>query len=180
MPLSRILGFGLSVVIVVTVFASTGSAQIKRPLRWLGQGFSDGYHRCNPGPDSDYYNPYSDHNTYLVHQYGATNAPAMNSYRAPGTGRGSVPFSVYAIPAPATGDPTLTTLPAEVDDNSFIPGQPVGQPRTDENWQTPPGNTEPPADIKRDSALAPQLKNRIRQRSANALVSPNRFSIGNR
>lgn len=28
--------------------------------RWLGVGYSGGYHTSNPGPDSDYYQPYSD------------------------------------------------------------------------------------------------------------------------
>jgi hypothetical protein len=28
--------------------------------RWLGVGYSQGYHWRNPGPNSDYYSPYSD------------------------------------------------------------------------------------------------------------------------
>ena len=49
-------------------------------FRWLGQGWSAGYHHQNPGPNSDYYNPYTAHNSMLVsrmpqyqtghHQYG--------------------------------------------------------------------------------------------------------------
>jgi hypothetical protein len=31
----------------------------------MGQGFGDGYHQCNRGPVSDYYNPYSAHNSVL-------------------------------------------------------------------------------------------------------------------
>ena len=49
-------------------------------FRWLGQGWSAGYHHQNPGPNSDYYNPYTAHNSMLIsrmpqyqtghHQYG--------------------------------------------------------------------------------------------------------------
>ena len=35
-------------------------------FRWLGQGWSAGYHHQNPGPNSDYYNPYTAHNSMLI------------------------------------------------------------------------------------------------------------------
>lgn len=34
-----------------------------RLFRWMGQGYSSGYHECNPGPDTSYYSPYSRANT---------------------------------------------------------------------------------------------------------------------
>ena len=39
-------------------------------LRNLGHGFGPGYHWRTPGPNSDYYNPYSAHNSMLISQMG--------------------------------------------------------------------------------------------------------------
>jgi len=36
--------------------------------RFLGNGHSVGYHICNPGPDTSYYNPWSHHNSFLIHR----------------------------------------------------------------------------------------------------------------
>lgn len=68
MPVARVFGFCLAGLLVVTVFSSVGAAQVRKRqpvLRWMGQGFGDGYHQCNRGPNSDYYNPYSTHNSLL-------------------------------------------------------------------------------------------------------------------
>jgi len=178
MPSKRILGFGLSLVIVVTVFSSIGSAQLKRPLRWLGQGFSDGYHQCNPGPNSDYYNPYSVHNTYLYHQ----NQQPVTSYHSSQYhhAKRSVPFSVYTAPAQFNNDPTLTVLPAEVNENSFAPYQPDAESASDTNWQAIPNSTSESRENTKDNAFAPRLKNRIQQRSAEARILTNRVSNGSR
>ena len=181
MPTTRILGFSLSIVIVVTVFSSVGSAQLKRPLRWLGQGFSDGYHQCDPGPNSDYYNPYSAHNTYLYHQNPQPIAGYSSSkYHQATRAKKSVPFSVYAAPKHFNNDPGLTVLPDEPNDNSFVPYQPDAASRSDTNWQVIPNNSSEPKENQKDSAFAPRLKNRIQQRSANARIFPNRASSGSR
>ena len=38
----------------------------QRPLRYLGLGNGPGYHRCNPGPNVGYYNPWNKHNSFLI------------------------------------------------------------------------------------------------------------------
>ncbi len=62
---SKHFGLVLPVIMVVTVLSSTSFAQKHRYLRWVGYGISDGYHVANPGPNSDYYNPYTKHNSAL-------------------------------------------------------------------------------------------------------------------
>jgi hypothetical protein len=181
MPFTRILGFGLSLVIVVTVLSSVGSAQIKRPLRWLGQGFSDGYHQCTPGPNSDYYNPYSEHNTYLYYQqqHPSPGYSEVSNNRRTQVNR-SVPYSVYAAPATVDNDPTFTILPAEVNGDSLVPYKQGPPSKSDNDWQAIPTSTNEAKENKKDSAFAPQLKNRIRQRFADAHGFTKRVSIGNR
>lgn len=196
MPLTRIFGLGLSIVILVTVFSSVGSAQIKRPLRWLGEGFSDGYHRCNPGPNSDYYNPYSANNAYLLHKYGAPTSFSSSSFQANGTAEIGVPFSVQAAHSTFDNGPSLTTLPSAIFDNSFVPNpsfaldppsaQPIPNndwpstnndwPSTNNDWPSTPYNNNA-VNKKKQSTFAPQLKKRFRLRSSDAFYSPNRFSI---
>lgn len=68
MTTKRILGFALSTLFLLPLFSSVSSAQLRNRqplLRWGGHGFSDGYHVCTPGPNPDYYNPYSAHNSQL-------------------------------------------------------------------------------------------------------------------
>lgn len=70
----------VSAVLVTTALSSVSSAQWlrsglkgqRRPLRVLGHGYSAGYHWRNPGPNSDYYNPYSAHNSQLTSQTGGS------------------------------------------------------------------------------------------------------------
>ncbi|MDA7858708.1 hypothetical protein N9B22_01440 [bacterium] len=62
---SKHFGLILPVMMVVTVLSSTSFAQKSRYLRWAGYGISDGYHVANPGPNSDYYDPYTKHNSGL-------------------------------------------------------------------------------------------------------------------
>jgi hypothetical protein len=101
-----------------------------RPLRWLGQGFSDGYHRCNPGYESSYYNPYSAHNSQLVSQSPEYLAVAGRFNDRPAYGGSNrffagVPFSVYAAP-PQTGLPSLSA-PGQLIESSFAPSQPAAE-----------------------------------------------------
>ena len=66
-----------STLLMILIFAALASVPVatqaqtdRRPafalFRWLGNGYSDGYHTRNPGPDSSYYNPYSLHNSNRV------------------------------------------------------------------------------------------------------------------
>lgn len=61
-------GWLLSLATLDTAMAqwSPVSARPVRSLdRWLGIGYSAGYHWRDPGPNTDYYHPYSDlHSTY--------------------------------------------------------------------------------------------------------------------
>lgn len=93
--LSRFICFAAALVAVATLFPSESSAQLRRPLRWLGEGYSDGYHRCNPGPNSDYYNPYNAHNSYLISKDPRFQQPVQPQNQQI---RYGVPYSVYAAP----------------------------------------------------------------------------------
>ena len=46
--------------------AQRGRLTVNQAFRCLGGGVSAGYHWRTPGPNADYYNPYSDHNSMLV------------------------------------------------------------------------------------------------------------------
>ena len=158
MPFTRIFGFSLPLVIVVTFFASVGTAQIPRPLRWLGQGFSDGYHQCNPGPNSDYYNPYTAHNSMLISRnpgmYGMPQHQVQN-----GPIQAGVPFSVYASPAPVNGSRAFQALPGEAIDNSFVP---VKKKETKKINDWVPDSPEKGKDKANDAAAyAPSLQGRV-------------------
>ena len=204
MPFTRMTRLGLAMVIVVTVFSSVSSAQIKRPLRWLGEGFSDGYHRCNPGPNSDYYNPYSANNSYLHHKSAAPSSFSSNSYRTNRTEEFGAPFSVPAVPASFGSESTLSTLPSRIFDSSYVPTlsftpipanaepiRPIAHPIANNDWPTsnndwPSMSNEWPSTHdnskmglgkKKDSSFAPQLKKRFRQRSADSFSSPSWFSV---
>lgn len=65
----------IAAVLFAVVSTQTNSAEAQhlrsgQPLqagfRWLGQGWSAGYHHCNPGPNTDYYNPWTAHNSMLI------------------------------------------------------------------------------------------------------------------
>lgn len=181
MPLTRIFGLGLSVVMVVTVLSSASSAQIKRPLRWMGQGFSDGYHRCAPGPNSDYYNPYSAHNSLLISQQPTTsNVIPMNENGTTKAIRIGVPYSGYAAPYTVKNSPTTKSLPLKIIDNSFVPFQRGPISTTDNDWSTPPINTDQDVKTKDDSAFLHQSSKRLRQRFANGHFFPRPFLNLNR
>ncbi len=99
----KVAKLALSAVVIATLFGSVASAQpFQKPLRWLGEGFSAGYHRCNPGPDADYYNPWNAHNSMLIHKLPQFQNETFQSYNMTNLGsrpiyRG-VPYSVYAAP----------------------------------------------------------------------------------
>ena len=149
MRLKRVLIFVLCLVMVVTIFSSLSSAQVRRPLRWLGHGYSDGYNRCNPGPISDYYNPYSAHNSRLVSQppYGMESVPKEGSIQ-----RG-IPFSVYASPKSRDKNESFKTGPGQEIDNSFVPYE----PNLNGTESIPEAGTKPGIDSNKNTNFVPQL-----------------------
>ena len=103
MGFSKITKFALAAIAVATMLNSVASAQPhQKPLRWLGEGYSAGYHRCTPGPDTSYYNPWNAHNSMLIsrlpqfqqHSFQSFN---LNNLHSRPVYQG-VPFSVYAAP----------------------------------------------------------------------------------
>ncbi len=118
---SKLFGLVLPVLMVVTVLASTGFTQTKRYMRWVGYGISDGYHVATPGPNSDYYNPYTKHNSALWIQ---ANEHAPRQITAPRSSVSS--FSKYPKFSSPTRRPSKrhaasTSQPIRKSENSFQP-----------------------------------------------------------
>jgi hypothetical protein len=59
-------------------WAPAGFRPIRSVDRWLGIGWSGGYHWRNPGPNSDYYNPYNDQNSMSIGNTSAQNWRGTN------------------------------------------------------------------------------------------------------
>lgn len=128
---SLIMSFKKILLVVVTSLVVFGGITLpcqaqnslnrRRPLRWLGQGYSDGYHRHNPGHDTSYYNPYTAHNSNLVSQSPEYQALLAQQASQQPTQRffAGVPFSVYAAPSQLT--PGLHNLPGQQVQGSFSP-----------------------------------------------------------
>ena len=134
MSLKKISLVALATLVICSGFALPCHAQNTfkrhRPLRWLGQGFSDGYHRHNPGYDTSYYNPYSAHNSNLISrspEYLAVRAQHLNQQPTRQFFNG-VPFSVYAAPPQLNSG--LQTMPSQQFQGSFSPS--VGSGLDDE------------------------------------------------
>ena len=115
----------LIAIVVCGAFAMPCQAQNtfrrQRGLRWLGQGFGDGYHRQNPGYDTSYYNPYSAHNSRLISQtpeYMAIN-PVPTNQELPQRFFNGVPFSAYAAPPQVNSG--FQTAPTQQYQGSFAP-----------------------------------------------------------
>lgn len=104
MRLRRVFGLGLALLLFFTVLSSVSSAQMLRPLRWLGQGYGDGFNRCNPRTNSDYYNPYSVHNSTLISRDPNGASMLYDSDFIQGSTQPGTPFAVYAAPQPADAD----------------------------------------------------------------------------
>lgn len=54
---------------LLAIFVDTTDAQIRilqRSNRAFGHWTGPGYHKCNPGPNSSYYNPWTRHNSLLI------------------------------------------------------------------------------------------------------------------
>ncbi|QEG21345.1 hypothetical protein [Mariniblastus fucicola] len=114
------LAFGVFALCTETSEAQVfGSHQVlQRPLRALGHGNGPGYHRCNPGPDVGYYNPWSHKNSFLISQspeflarYGHELQPSpmqllrsgQNAYGQP-LSYGSQPAGMFPTTAPLNAD----------------------------------------------------------------------------
>lgn len=127
MALKRIAGFAFSVVLLATIFSSVSSAQLgQKAFRWLGEGYGPGYNRCNPGPNSDYYNPYSAHNSMLISRLPQFQNRSFQSYSQNNlesrTVYQGVPFSVYA--APISRQTFVHPSTNQMNKNSFVPISP--------------------------------------------------------
>ena len=65
-----VAAMAFAVISTQTTPAEAQHLRSRQPLqagfRWLGQGWSAGYHHRNPGPNTDYYNPYTAHNSMLI------------------------------------------------------------------------------------------------------------------
>lgn len=127
--------------------AQAQSFRQRRPLRWLGEGFSDGYHRCQPLHDSSYYSPYSQHNSFLYSQTPAYRQFQQQRYqgqwdRPAPEFFGGVPFSIYAAPHQAEAQPAPDAAPHGM--------KPAPHPQA--SWQLPTlnGSGQPVQPLRRD------------------------------
>lgn len=71
--MARQIGWICLVFAAFAFFADAAQAQflrpaqrIQRPLRYLGHGNGPGYHTRSPGPNVDYYNPWTQKNSFLI------------------------------------------------------------------------------------------------------------------
>ena len=100
-------------------FADTASAQF-RPLhragRFLGIGWGNGYHTHSPGPVSNYYSPYTMHNSHRISNgFGGANVYSGHSQWHPNTRftpAPSVAPSPQMYPAYPSQAPSTRSLPA--------------------------------------------------------------------
>lgn len=118
MPIARLSVYVFSALLVMTTFSSVSSAQLRNRqhvLRWMGQGFGDGYHQCNPGPNSDYYNPYSAHNSWLHSQFTPANTQVSNHPVFP------IQQDRYLIEYPQQQENDGQFRAIEVDDRAYDP-----------------------------------------------------------
>ena len=89
--------------------------------RFLGLGWGNGYHCRTPGPQADYYNPYSAHNSHLVSRSGNVGRYSnMNTGYAVGGMGGSIPHSVYTG-TQSNGFSVFESLPGQTVTPSFEP-----------------------------------------------------------
>jgi len=155
MALKKILLIAAASVVLLGTLPSISDAQSPtfrrhRTLRWLGQGFSDGYHRCNPGYDSTYYNPYSAHNSSLVSKSPEFMSAGMARQNAM-MGQANrffvgVPASVYS--APPMMDHLMMPQQGQHIDSSFAPSQSNHQSADDNSFEIEESNVEDAADEK--------------------------------
>ena len=145
-----------SVILLSGILTSNAEAQTslgrQRPLRWLGQGYSDGYHRCNPGHDSSYYNPYSFHNSMLYSQTADFQRLQTQNYAFESMQDrrffSGVPFSVYA--APPSNQRSYPALRGNWIEHSVEPVN-QDQPNAAETVKS----DVPPEDVEEKSTLPP-------------------------
>lgn len=72
--MARRIGWICLAFSIVAFFADNAEAQrfyrieraVQAPYRYFGHGNGPGYHYRNPGPDSSYYNPWTQKNSFLI------------------------------------------------------------------------------------------------------------------
>lgn len=186
MSLNRTIVFALTWVAVASIYSSVSNAQITRPMRWAGHGFSDGYHRCTPGPNSDYYNPYTVHNSLLIHQNPAAYDALPNRFRSSGPLKPGVPFWEYAAPAQSTqrsdrnsisgGGNIVPRFGRPVSPDEFAPSQPFNVHWENHGDDKAKSESNAPTRDK-DSAMTRLQKNfRVGQRLSNPPAFQKLFS----
>ena len=176
MSLKKVSLVALAVFIICGSFVTSCQAQNtfrrQRGLRWLGQGFGDGYHRQNPGYDTSYYNPYSAHNSLLLSQspeYMAAR-PVPTNQELPRRFFNGVPFSAYA--APPQLNQSLQTLPGQQFQGSFSPS--IGSGVTDDMDSVPDNSFQPSKD---DGEADKADDNDFRQDDDNDFREPQENSV---
>jgi len=98
--------------------------RIQEINRFLGVGWGNGYHCRTPGPQTDYYNPYSAHNSYLVsrNQPPGRYSNLSTGYAVGGVGGvgRSIPHSVYTG-TQSDGFSVFESLPGQTVTPTFEP-----------------------------------------------------------
>ncbi len=121
-----LFAFSLTAILGCLIVESESHAQHfrRRPPgqelgRFLGLGYGNGYHCRTPGPQTDYYNPYSAMNSHLVSRYqDAGGYSNLNTGYA--VGGGAVPHSVYTGTS-NEGHSVFESVPGQTMTPSFEP-----------------------------------------------------------
>lgn len=122
-----LFAFSFVAIIGSSLIESEAQAQrFRRPPgqeigRFLGLGYGNGYHCRTPGPHTDYYNPYSAHNSYLIsrNQTGGRYSNISTGY-AMGGMNGSISHSEYTA-TQSDGYSVFESLPGQTVSPSFEP-----------------------------------------------------------
>ena len=127
MGFAKITKIAFAAFAVVTMLTSAATAQpLQKPFRWLGEGFSAGYHRCTPGPDTSYYNPWTVHNSMLISKLPQFQRQSFQSFNLHNLESRpiyqGVPFSVYAAPNRTHHGYGIHGAPSVYDQGSFHHG----------------------------------------------------------
>jgi len=177
MALKRLTGFALSVVLLATIFSSVSSAQLgQKAFRWLGEGYGPGFNRCNPGPNSDYYNPYSPHNSMLISRLPQFQNQNFQSYTMNNldsrTVYQGIPYSVYA--APANQQNFESPAMNQMNQNSFVPDD------SNSETQKEPGEVRLDMDIEaiKPATKPGDLEDLNEQSGFRLQTTPNQFRAG--
>ena len=129
--------FAFSFVAILGCFLIESESQAQRFWRppgqelgrFLGLGYGNGYHCRTPGPQSDYYNPYSYRNSHLVSRGQSGYHHMSHGYHGGGNG-GTIPHSVYT--GTSDGYSNFEGLPGQTMTPTFAPAsKPKGRDKRD-------------------------------------------------